>query len=315
MELRHLTYAIAVARAGSFSKAAVELHLSQPSLSAAVAQLETELGARVFDRTSRGATLTPAGAYVVRQAQRLLRDVDEIRATVNAMAGGNSGSLTLSIAPVLAWELVPPLLRSFAASYPGIELKVRERSASEVIEQLLEGVVDVGIVATASTAHLREFHRETLVVEHFGTVDLVAALPARFRDTPDPISLADLADEEIALPVASARTFGLRAGMLRAFDRAHLPLPRIRDVPSLFEGIPLAMAGIAVSMVPEGMREAFRSPDLVIRRIRDGPEPLDVSLMHRPGPGATVAVRRFVKTAREVRGTARRQRKGMTSRS
>lgn len=314
MELRHLAYTVAVARAGSFSKAAAELHMSQPSLSAAVAQLETELGARVFERTTRGATLTPTGAYVVRQAQRLLRDVDEIRSTVTAMAGGNSGSLTLSVVPVLAWQLLPPLMRSFASAYPGIELTVRERTAGEVIDQLLEGTVDIGIVATASTAHLREFHRESLVVEHLGTVDLVAALPDRFRDSPDPIRLADLVDEQIALPPPSARTFGLRAGMLKAFDRANLPQPRIRDVPSLYEGIPLAMAGIAVAMIPEEMLDAVRSHDLVIRRIVDGPDPLDVSLMHRRSGGATPPVRRFVKIARDVTGV-KRQRSEMTSRS
>lgn len=314
MELRQLTYAVAVAHAGSFSRAAAELHLSQPSLSAAIAQLETELDVRIFVRSSRGIDLTPTGAYLVRQAQRLLRDVDEMRGTVRAMATGNTGSLNLAIVPVLAWELVPPLLRTFRTAYPGIEVGVRERTATEVIELLLEGSVDVGIVATASTSHLREFHRDTLVVEHLGTVDLIAALPDRFEGSPDPIHLADLSDEQIALPPPSARTFGLHAGMLRAFDRANLPQPRIRVVPSLAEGIPLAMAGIAVAMVPEGMREAITSPALVIRRIADGPEPLHVSLLHRPGPGASASVRRFAKVARDVRGI-KSQRRGITSKS
>jgi DNA-binding transcriptional LysR family regulator len=74
----------------------------------------------------------------------------------------------------------------------------------------------------------------------------------------------------------------------------------MRDVPSLFEAIPLAMAGIAVGIVPEGIRSALTSDDLVMRRIVDGPDPLHISLLHRPGPSASPAVRTFVRLAQEV---------------
>ncbi|MFC6355981.1 LysR family transcriptional regulator [Luethyella okanaganae] len=300
MELRHLSYAVRVAQAGSFSRAAADLRMTQPSLSAAIAQLERELGAQLFERSTRGVSLTATGAYVVRQAQRMLRDVEGMRDTVRSMVSGTAGSLTLGLVPVLAWQFGPSVMRAFTAASPDVVLSLSERNVSEVIELLLEGVVDVGLVATASTAHLRDFHRDVLVVEHLGTVDLIAALPDRYASSPDPIRLADFAHEEIALPPPSARTYGLRAGLLRAFDLANLPTPRIRDVPSLFEAIPLAMAGIAVSIIPEGMRDAITSPELALRCIIDGPEPLDISLLHRPGRAVTPSVQKFALVAREV---------------
>lgn len=297
MELRHLSYLVAVARAGSISKAAVELRMTQPSISAAIAQLEAELQAQLFERTARGVTLTAIGAYVVRQAQRLLRGSDELTATVRSMVSGAAGTLSLAIAPVLAWEFAPAVMRAFTQAAPEVVLSVQERNAGEVIELILEGTVELGMVATASSDYLRDFHRETLVVESLGSVDLVAALPVRYRDAPDPIPLQAFAHEEIAVPPASVRTMGLRAGLLRAFDKAELPAPRMRDVPSLFEAIPLAMAGIAVGIIPEGMRSALTSPDLVTRQILDGPEPLDISLLHRPGNATSPSVQTFSRLA------------------
>lgn len=302
MEIRHLSYAVAVARAGSFSKAAAELRLAQPSLSAAIAQLETELGARLFERSSRGVALTSTGAYVVRQARRLLDDVDAMKAKVRMMIGGSAGTLSIGVSPPLAWKFAPPILREFTAAAPDVELSVRERNVTELIELVLEGVVDVAIVATASTRHLRDFNRGTLMVENLGVVSLIACLPARYAPSPDPIPISAFAHEEVAMPPASARTYGLKPGLLRAFDRAGLPTPRIREAPSLFEAVPLAMAGVAVAIVPEGMRGAIESPDMVLRHIENGPEPLDISMVWRADLADSAAVSRFVGIA--VRASA-----------
>lgn len=304
LELRQLLYVVATARAGSFSRAAADLGLAQPSVSEAVAQLESELGVRIFERSARGVVPTAVGAYVVRQGQRVLRDVDELRSTVRSMASGATGAISFGVVPVLAWQSAPAILRAFTAAWPDADLTVRERNASEIIEMLIEGALDVGMVATASTSHLREFHRGVLVVDPLGTVDLIAALPHRYADSPDPIPLARFADEEIAIPPASTRTFGLTAGILRAFDRAGLPAPKVRDVPSLFEAIPLAMAGIAVAIVPEGMRTAIASPDLALRRIVDGPAPLEISLLRRTR-NTSPAVTRFARVAKETMRTHR----------
>lgn len=299
LELRQLSYVVATARAGSFSRAAADLGLAQPSLSAAVAQLETELGVLVFERSTRGVVQTAVGAYVVRQAQRVLRDVDDLRSTVRAMASGASGAITFGVAPVLAWQAAPAIMRAFTAAWPDAELSVRERNASEIIELLIEGAIDVGMVATASTSHLRDFHRGLLVVEPLGTVKLIAALPARYRDSPDPVPLAVFADEPVAIPPPSTRTFGLRSGILHAFEKARLPAPRVKEVPSLFEAIPLAMAGIAIAIIPEGMGTAIESPDLVLRTMLDGPAPLEISLLRRAG-NTSPAVSRFARVARDT---------------
>lgn len=299
MELRQLTYVARTARAGSISRAASELRLAQPSLSSSISQLEAELGVQIFERTTRGVVPTPAGSYVVRQAQRVLRDVEELRETAQSMSTGSGGAITLGVAPVLAWQTAPRLMRAFLEAWPHAEISVRERNVSEVIEMLLDGTIEIGMVATASSSHLRDFHRDVLVVESLGTVDLIAALPDRYADSPDPIPLADFAHEEIAIPPPSTRTFGLRSGILQAFDRAGLPTPKVRDVPSLFESIPLVLAGIGVGIIPEAMRETITSPNLVLRGILDGPDPLDVSLMRRP-KNVSPAVSRFVKIARET---------------
>ena len=296
MELRQLRYVVLTAQEGSFSRAAAELHLAQPSLSTAIAQLESELGIRIFERSSRGVTPTAAGAYVVRQAARVLRSVDELRDTARSMASGAQGAVSFGIVPVLAWQVAPAIMREFIHLWPHAEVALREANASDVIDLVLAGDLDVGLVATTSSAHLRDLHRGKLVVEAMGSVELIAALPRRYADSPDPICLEAFAHEAITIPPQSTRTFGLRSGMLAAFDQAGLPTPQVRDVPSLFEAIPLAMAGLAVAIIPEAMRPAIQSPDLVLRHIVDGPAPLDVSLLRRAGH-ATPTIGHFIEVA------------------
>ena len=276
MELRQLRYVVLTAQEGSFSRAAAELHLAQPSLSTAIAQLESELGIRIFERSSRGVTPTAAGAYVVRQAARVLRSVDELRDTARSMASGAQGAVSFGIVPVLAWQVAPAIMREFIHLWPHAEVALREANASDVIDLVLAGDLDVGDVEDA--------------------LAVAEALPRRYADSPDPICLEAFAHEAITIPPQSTRTFGLRSGMLAAFDQAGLPTPQVRDVPSLFEAIPLAMAGLAVAIIPEAMRPAIQSPDLVLRHIVDGPAPLDVSLLRRAGH-ATPTIGHFIEVA------------------
>ncbi|MFV0406238.1 MAG: LysR family transcriptional regulator [Propioniciclava sp.] len=301
VELRHLAYALQVAQSGSFSRAAPLLRMSQPSLSAAIAQLERELGSTLFDRSSRGVTLTPTGLYLCDQAERILSEVEDLRVTVRSMESGATGSLNVGIAPVLAWRLAPPILQAFTSAAPRVVLSVRERNAGELLELILAGEVDVALVATASTDHLRDFHRGELSADNLGTVPLVAALPERFSASPDPITLAMIAAESIALPPISVRTHGLQAGLLSAFERSGLPPPRVHEVPSLFEAIPLAIAGVAVAIIPEGMRAAVAAMGVVVRRIADGPFPLDVSVVYRQAPTVQPPLSTFIDIARLTR--------------
>jgi DNA-binding transcriptional LysR family regulator len=124
MELRHLRYFVAVVEAGSITAAAAQLHLSQPSLSVAVSQLEADVGVRLLERSPRGARPTSAGRFLLDAASRLLGEVDDVVAALGRFGSGLAGSLTIAAVPVLMWHRVPALLRTHALAAPDLEVQL-----------------------------------------------------------------------------------------------------------------------------------------------------------------------------------------------
>src|SRR5437773_2312171 len=122
MDLRRLEMFLAVADTGTFTRAAQAVHVSQPALSQAVRELETELGTHLFDRVPRGAVLTAAGEALVGPARQALRDVETARAAVAAVAGLEAGRLDLCAIPTLAVDPMPALVGAFRVRYPKVAL-------------------------------------------------------------------------------------------------------------------------------------------------------------------------------------------------
>jgi DNA-binding transcriptional LysR family regulator len=146
MDLRQLAYVEAVARNANFTRAADELHVAQPALSVAIRRLETELGVRLFERTSRRVTLTPAGTAFLERAGRVSREVDAIAFEMRAYAGGVRGRLRLSAWFHVEPDLVP-FMREFTATNPMVEVSIRELSAVDSIAALRSRDIDLAAVA------------------------------------------------------------------------------------------------------------------------------------------------------------------------
>src|SRR5579884_871097 len=122
--VRQLRYAVAVADARHFGRAAQACFVSQPALSAQVRELEGRLGLQLFERTSRGVLVTRAGSAVIDRARRILREFDDLReAAADAGAGtGLAGPLRLGVIPTIAPYVLPPAIRLIADAHPDIEL-------------------------------------------------------------------------------------------------------------------------------------------------------------------------------------------------
>jgi DNA-binding transcriptional LysR family regulator len=127
MELRDLRSFVAVAHQRNFSRAAEQLHVSQPALSEQIRKLEDELGAPLFERTSRGATLTDAGEAFLPHARAVLSQADQAAEAVRLIARGLAGTLTLGFIDSAALGLLPPLIRRFTARHPEVKLRLPER--------------------------------------------------------------------------------------------------------------------------------------------------------------------------------------------
>src|SRR4051794_28869734 len=120
MELHQLRYVLAVADHGTFTAAAAACFVAQPSLSHAIRTVETELGVELFNRVGRRTTLSAAGEGFVPAARQVLRDLDTLRADVEAVAGVVAGRLDLVSLPTLAVSPVTPLVGAFRTAHPGV---------------------------------------------------------------------------------------------------------------------------------------------------------------------------------------------------
>lgn len=273
--------------------------MTQPPLSAAIAQLEQELESRLFHRTSRGVVLTVTGQYLVREAALILDTVEEASYRVRSLEQGREGLVTVGVMPSSTWEILPLVLADFSARVPKVDIRLQEHTTAGVLELIVSGKLDLGFVVTSSAEGLRQQHAGTLQVERLISEDIVVALGAQFRDAPDPISLQELVDVPFALPMPSPGVISLREATLQAFERARLPLPRVLDTLTLQESLPLVVAGIAAAPIPASIRR-FVGSEVVLKNLLGGPAPFDIAVVSQDERSLSSAAQRFLHSARRV---------------
>jgi DNA-binding transcriptional LysR family regulator len=146
MDLRRLGLFVAVVDEGGFTRAAEAAHVSQPSVSQAIRELETELGTRLFHRLRRGVVLTPAGEALLGPARQVMRDVDTARTAVASVTGLEAGRLDLCSLPTLAVDPLAPLVGGFRTTYPGVEVTLADPDdAADLAAMVADGTCEVGL--------------------------------------------------------------------------------------------------------------------------------------------------------------------------
>jgi DNA-binding transcriptional LysR family regulator len=168
VQLRQLTYFVAVAEVRHFTQAAEALGVAQPSLSKQIKALETELGASLFSRARGNIALTPAGEILLPLAKRILADVDTARLEVQELTGLRRGRVRLGATPSLFAGLLADVLRRFHDDHPGIRLLVEEGGSHDLVRDVTRGSLDLALVILplSEDAPLvtRPILRENLVV-------------------------------------------------------------------------------------------------------------------------------------------------------
>ena len=169
MEFRHLRYFVAVAEEESVTRAAKKLHVSQPTLSRQIADLEDELGVALFDHGARTIGLTGVGRVFLEEARAVLQRGDLAVQMIRAVAGGKRGEINVGYAPSPTVELLPQILRLFQESNPDIRVQLHDTSGAETIAGLHSGALDValtvqGLQKTMAGLTFEELRRYALCV-------------------------------------------------------------------------------------------------------------------------------------------------------
>jgi DNA-binding transcriptional LysR family regulator len=144
-DLQQLQAFVAVAERGSFRSAADHIHLSAPALSRRIDKLETILGARLFNRTTREVELTPLGRVFLDRARAALDDLESAMLGISDIAASRSGRVTVACVPSAAIHFLPSVVRSFSERYPLIRIRVMDEAAGLVLASVVSGESDFGI--------------------------------------------------------------------------------------------------------------------------------------------------------------------------
>ncbi|XUM03437.1 transcriptional regulator CynR [Streptomyces venezuelae ATCC 10712] len=193
-ELRHLRYLLAVAEHASFTRAAEELRVAQPTLSQQIKQLEKALGAQLLDRTGRTVRLTDAGETYARHARRALRDLAAGERAVLDVRDLSRGHLRLAVTPTFTAYLTGPLVAAFHTRHPGIGVEVRELPQDRIEAELLADRLDLGIAF--HDEHLAGIEATELFTE---TLGLVVGPEHSFAGRIEPVSADELTGHHVAL--------------------------------------------------------------------------------------------------------------------
>src|SRR3954451_23019398 len=300
MELRHLRTIAAVARHGSFSKAADELHLAQSAVSQQIRRLEQELGIEVFRRTSRSVELTPEGEVILGYAQRVLREVDGLHSELGELTGLLRGEIRIGgMHPTGPYDLAE-LLAEFRRQHPGVAINMVEDTQDDLLARLRADELDCAFTAVEPDT-LGDEYAATLIWEEEFVVALPPAHPLAGRDH---VTFEQLAGEDL---IAYRENSALRRRLERTMADCSLA-PRNAFICTEMAAVrALVSKGLGLAVIPRSAAEQ-EGPPIVLRPI--GPERFTwpVALVWRARRRQPAAAKAFLAVALDrASGTARPQ--------
>ena len=287
LEVRHLRYFLAVAEAGSFSRAANRLGVSQPNISQQMRDLEVALRVALFQRRGKRILLTSAGLIFQEHARAILRQFETFLQELTTEPGQLRGALHLGVVPILNVALIPQLIGMFASTHPGISLNVEEISSTEIETALEEGRMDVGLGFL--TRHSPNLRYERLCTDQFALIVHKSHPWAKRRV----IDVSELHQKRLLqLP----DTFVMRR-MTDAICREHQVRPRTVAEINAIETLLRSLAGLkAATLMP---KIALRGTNgLTAIRLKGKNLALEIGLLHLIDSGVNNAVDEFMKLAR-----------------
>lgn len=254
--LRQLQVFVAASRARSFSEAADRLGISQPSLSGTISKIETQLGLRLFDRTTRSLILTADGRDLAAVADDLVRDFEAALSGISARAAGKRGRVSVAVLPSVAATVLPEALGAFAKEYPEIDISVHDVLQERAVAILRNRVVDFAV--TTQAAAYPELHFEELAADPFYLVCKRNHPLARLKA----VTWKDTVDYPF---IALSATTSVRRFADTAMGQTELVIRPRYEVEQILSAVTLVSAGLGITALPSLTLAMFSHRALAMR--------------------------------------------------
>lgn len=289
MLLRHIRYFIAVAQHRNFTRAAEALHVSQPTLSQQIRQLEDTLGVPLFDRSGREIQLTDAGAAYLHYARRAMHDLEGGKRAIHDVQELSRGTLRLAMTPTFTAYLIGPLLEKYNRRYPNLTLNILEIPQDRIEAMLNEDALDIGIAFDET--HSPDIETQVLFVE---ALALMVGKSHPYAESRASLTLDEFRNQALVL---LNQQFATRHTVDR-YCRQHDVAPRIAmEVNSISAVIELVQRTTLATLLPAAI--AREHEQLCLVNLEPALPQRTAALLLRKGAYRSAATRAFIALALE----------------
>lgn len=248
MDTVNLDAFLAVAHTGSFSRAAEQLHLTQPAISKRIASLEQQLNARLFDRIGKHVDLTEAGRALKPRAELILNTLNDTHRALGNLSATVQGRLRLATSHHIGLHRLPPILRRFTKAYPGVVLDIRFLDSEVAYEKVLQGEIELAVITLAPEVQPPIVATDIWI----DPLEFVVAPEHPLANTHD-LQLKQLAPHSAVFPGPNTFT---RLVVNQLFEQ-HGLVPQISMSTNYMETIKMLVSiGLAWSVLPRSMLDA-----------------------------------------------------------
>ena len=290
MEIHQLTYFVAVAETGSFSRAAERCNITQPSLSQQIMKLERELGEALFERLPRKVVLTDAGRILLPRAIGILGELQNIKHTLNQNMDAGHGLLHVGFIPTIAPFVLPRVIKRFSQEYPNAHLTVQEDITEALVHDLIDGKLDVGITSMPIHNKLirtQELHTEPLLVASSRKNDIITRTSVRVKELDN-------------FPFIALSEMHCLGEQIQSFCHLQeLELKVVCDTSQLTTVQNCVALGLGVSLVPRALAVSDTSNRITYRTLSDTSPQRKIAASTRADRTSSFLAQKFIDIVRE----------------
>jgi DNA-binding transcriptional LysR family regulator len=242
MDIKHMQYVREVARCSSFTKAAEALHITQPTVSKMVKNLEDELGVEVFIRDGKRVQLTDAGQVILHHAEHILKSFENLTSELSDLTDLSKGSIRMGLPPMVGAPFFPKVMSRFREQYPGLIIQMVEDGSKKIEAEVGNGTLDMGVVLLPANPLLFDsfsfVHESLRLIVH----------PSHSLAGREEAALAELAQDSFIL---FREDFALHDRIIKECVRAGFE-PRVLYESSQWDFISeMVAANLGIAMLPE----------------------------------------------------------------